>query len=78
MENTGSHPQTASVNNVQLKAAIRDVLNEPADNKRSRDDKEEDGGYEPARPLGSHPDDFEMDSDDSEKAARRNKKRGKK
>ena len=63
----------ASINSVQLKAAIRDVLNEPSDKKRSRTDKEE--GEEPfyaERPLGSHPDDYDMDSSEDYK------KRGKK
>ena len=65
-------------NQASLKATIRDVLNEQPDTKRSRDTKEEeDGECEPGRPLGSYPDDFEMDSEDSEKAARR-KRRGKK
>ena len=41
-------------NQASLKAAIRDVLNEPPDNKRPRDDKEEDGECEPGRSLGSH------------------------
>ena len=65
-------------NQASLKAAIRDVLNEQPDTNRSRNTKEEeDGECEPGRPLGSHPDDFEMDSEDSEKAAKR-KRRGKK
>jgi hypothetical protein len=65
-------------NQASLKVAIRDVLNEPPDTNRSRDNKEEDGECEPGRPLGSHPDDFEMDSEDSEKAARRKRRGGKK
>ena len=48
------------------------VLNEPADKKRSRDEKED--GEKPGRPLGSHPDDFDMDSEE----ARSKKKKGKK
>ena len=68
---------SSSANQASLKAMIREVLNEPADSKRSRDEIE-DGECEPGRPLGSHPDDFDMDSDDSEKAERRNRKRGKK
>ena len=70
----------ASVNNVQLKAAIRDVLNEPSDKKRSRDDKEEgEEKFYPGRPLGSDPNDFEMDSsEDSNDQPKKNKKRGKK
>ena len=64
-------------NETSLKAAIRDVLNEPSDTNRFRDNEEEDGECDPGRPLGSHSDDFDMDSEDSEKAARR-KKRGKK
>jgi hypothetical protein len=54
-------------NQASLKAAIRDVLNEPPDTNRSRENKEEDGEFEPGRPLGSHPDDFDMDNEDSEK-----------
>jgi hypothetical protein len=54
------------------------VLNKPPDTNRSRDNKEEDGECEPGRPLGSHPDDFDMDSEDSEKAARRKRRGGKK
>jgi hypothetical protein len=61
-------------NQVLLKAAIRDVLNEPPDTNRSRDNKEEDGECDPGRSLGSHPDDFDMDSEDSRKAARKKKR----
>ena len=70
----------ASVNNVQLKAAIRDVLNEPSDKKRSRDDKEEgEEKFYPGRPLGSDPNDSDMDtSEDSDDQPKKNKKRGKK
>jgi hypothetical protein len=64
-------------NQASFKATIRDVLNEPPDTNRSRNNKEEDGECDPGRPLGSHPDDFDMDSEDFEKATRR-KKRGKK
>ena len=59
---------------------IREVLNEPADKKRSREEHEE--GEEPAyagRPLGSDPHDFDMDSsEDSNDQPKRNKKIGKK
>ena len=74
----GFKQKGSNANQASLKAAIRDVLNEPPDTNRSRDNKEEDGEYEPGRPLGSRPDDFEMDSEDSEKAARRKRRAGKK
>jgi hypothetical protein len=70
----------ASVNNVQLKAAIRDILNEPSDKKKSRDDKEEgEETFYPGRPLGSDPNDIDMDSsEDSNDQPKKNKRRGKK
>ena len=37
----------ASINSVQLKAAIREVLNEPAEKKRPREDKEEGSNDQP-------------------------------
>ena len=70
----------ASINNVQLKATIREVLNEPADKKRPREGKEEDEEpFYPGRPLGSDPNDLEMDSsEDSNDQPKSNKKKGKK
>ena len=70
----------ASINSVQLKAAIREVLNEPSDKKRSRDDKEEgEEKFYPGRPLGSDPNNSDMDtSEDSDDQPKKNKKRGKK
>ena len=56
---------------------IREVLNEPADKKRSHEEMEE-GEYR-GRPLGSDPNDFDMDSsEDSNDQPKSNKKKGKK
>ena len=59
---------------------IREVLNEPAEKKRSREDKEEgEESFYPGRPLGSDPSDFDMDSsEDSNDQPKNNKKKGKK
>ena len=55
------------------------MLNEPSDKKRSREEKEEDKSFYPGRPLGSDPDDFEMDSStDSNDQSKNYKKKGKK
>jgi hypothetical protein len=56
---------------------IREVLNEPADKKRSREEGEE--SLYPGRPLGSDPNDFDMDSsEDSNDQPKSNNKKGKK
>ena len=70
----------ASVNNVQLKATIRDVLNEPSGKKRSREDKEKgEESFYAGRPLGSDLNEIDMDSSkDSNERPKKNKKRGKK
>ena len=46
---------------------IREVLNEPAEKKRSREEKEEgEESFYPGRHLGSDPNDFDMDSSEDE------------
>ena len=59
---------------------IREVLNEPSDKKRSREDKEEgEESFYAGRPLGSDPIDFDIDSsEDSNDQPKKNKKSGKK
>ena len=61
----GFKSKASFANQAQLKAAIRDVLNEPADTKRSRDEME-DGqilGEDKSEKVKFRTDDMAMDSD---------------
>jgi hypothetical protein len=75
--NPDNRSTSSSANQASLRAMIREVLNEPADKKRSREESEE--IFYPGRPLGSDPNDFDMDSsEDSNDQPKSNKKKGKK
>ena len=75
--NPDNRSTSSSANQASLRAMIREVLNEPADKKRSREESEE--IFYPGRPLGSDPNDFDMDSStDSNDQPKSNKKKGKK
>ncbi len=75
--NPDNRSTSSSTNQASLRAMIREVLNEPADKKRSHEQIEE-GEYR-GQPLGSDPNDFDMDSStDSNDLPKSNKKKGKK
>ena len=62
-------------NQAFLKVIIREVLSEPVNKKRSHEEMEE--GENRDRPLGSDPNDFDMDSsEDSEDQPKKNEKKG--
>ena len=78
--NPDNRSTSSSANQASLRAMIREVLNEPAEKKRSREEKEEgEESFYPGRHLGSDPNDFDMDSsEDSNDQPKNNKKKGKK
>ena len=72
----GFKSKQSFANQAFFKVNIREVLSEPVDKKRSHEEMEE-GEYRD-RPLGSDPNDFDMDSseDSEDDQPKKNKKKG--